>query len=487
MTGFTMRIKPTSLKELSDIVALVRPGPLEALTEDGKTTMTEAYIARKSGLQKVTYAHPDMEPILKDTFGVAVYQEQLQQMFIDLAGYSPEDADYLREVLSKKKKQEMEKSLPELRQRLKDRGWTEAQQEVFIGLCISSSAYSFNRSHSAAYGSVGYWCAFLKHFFPLEWWTGVLLYAKIDDIKSEYAHCVKEFLEMPHINGPTDSFDLFDGKIHAPLYLIDGIGDVAAKSIKNEHENHGVFSSLQNFFERINKRAVNQTVFHQLIICDAFKKIEPNKSPKELLNEYHYLRKVSSIKLGEGKSGLDLTEAVLKYKKKETETGHTLDVPELYMSEIDLEVNRLKSMPIYRLDVHKNFQTALEHHGMIIDKDYTTYMPSAGSPRILIFKNTKQIEKIKDRLGKNTFGWVGLVQDSEVFRYTDRKSGKQVAAMKLFIANDGDVIEAILWPDTKDRYLSLIKKDRLIFVSGTVKESREPGKWSISIQDLSVL
>ena len=487
MTGFTIRIKPSSLQELSDIVALVRPGPLEALIEDGKTTMTEAYIARKNGLQKVTYAHPDMEPILKDTFGVAVYQEQLQQMFIDLAGYNSEDADYLREVLAKKKKQEMEKSLPELRQRLKDRGWTDAQQEVFIGLCISSSAYSFNRSHSAAYGSVGYWCAFLKHFFPLEWWTGVLLYAKIDDIKTEYAHCVKEYLEMPHVNGPSDTFELFEGKIHAPLYLIDGIGDVAAKSIKNERENRGAFNSLQNFFERIDKRSVNQTVFHQLIICDAFKKIEPNKSPKELLNEYHYLRKVSSIKLGDGKHGSELAEAILKYKKRESEKGQSLDVPELYASEIDLEVNRLKSMPIYRLDVHNNFRSALEHFGMIVDKDYTTYMPSTDSPRILIFKNTKQIEKIKDRLGKNIFGWVGLVQDSEVFRYTDRKSGKQVAAVKLYIANDGDVIESILWPDMKDRYLSVIKKDRLIFVSGTVKESREPGKWSISIQDLKVL
>jgi DNA polymerase III alpha subunit len=449
--------------------------------------MTEAYIARKNGMQKVTYAHPDMEPILNDTFGVAVYQEQLQQMFIDLAGYTSEDADYLREVLAKKKKQEMEKALPELRQRLRDRGWTEAQQEVFIGLCISSSAYSFNRSHSAAYGSVGYWCAFLKHFFPLEWWTGVLLYAKIDDIKKEYAHCVKKYLELPHVNGSSDVFELKDGKIHAPLYLIDGIGDAAVRAIRMERERGGKFKNMQDFFERIDKRAVNQTTFHQLILCDAFKNIEPDKRPKDLLAEYHYLKKVTSLKLGEGKKGSDLLDAVSKFKKKESEKGVTLDIPILYSNEIELEINRLKALPIYRLDVHHNFKSALEHFGMMIDSGATTYKAMANSPSTLVFRNTRQIEAMTEHLGRNIFGWAGLLQESDAFRYTDRRENRQVSALKLYIANDGDVLEAILWPDLKEKYAKAIKDNKIIIVFGTIKASREPGKWSMSIQELRTI
>jgi DNA polymerase III alpha subunit len=106
--------------------------------------MTEAYVKRRNGSMPVVYAHPDMEPILKDTYGVAVFQEQLQQMFQDLAGYSSEEADYIRELVSKKKLQDMEKIIPELKERLTARGWTQEQAQVFVNLCLSSAKYSFN-------------------------------------------------------------------------------------------------------------------------------------------------------------------------------------------------------------------------------------------------------------------------------------------------------------------------------------------------------
>jgi DNA polymerase III alpha subunit len=144
-------------------------------------------------------------------------------------------------------------------------------------------------------------------------------------------------------------------------------------------------------------------------------------------------------------------------------------------------------MPIYRLDVHYNFRSALEHNGFMVDREFTTFKSSANSPGILVFRNTRQINNIRERLGRNLFGWIGLLQDSDVFRYTDRKLGKQVSATKLHIANDGDVIEAVLWPDMKDKYSKAIKENKLIFVIGTIKESREPGKWSMSIQELKVL
>lgn len=144
LTAFCKRIRPRSLRDLSALVSLVRPGPLTALIEDGKTTMTEAYISRRDGDSPVTYVHPGLEPILKDTYGIAVYQEELQQIFSELAGYSPEEADQIRELIAKKKKQDMEKTLPEIRSRLKDRGWTDDQTQVLINLCISSASYSFN-------------------------------------------------------------------------------------------------------------------------------------------------------------------------------------------------------------------------------------------------------------------------------------------------------------------------------------------------------
>lgn len=482
MTGFTVRIKPSRLSELSDIVALVRPGPLAALLEDGKTTMTEAYIGRKAGILPVTYAHPDMEPILKDTFGVMVYQEQLQNMFMILAGYTLEEADYLREVLAKKKRQDMEKALPDLRRRLEERNWNETQIQVFVGLCISSSAYSFNLAHSAAYGTVGYWCAWMKHYYPLEWWTSVLRFSKMEDIRSTYAKIVKDYLVMPHVNGPSDDFDLIGEEIHAPMYLIEGIGTASINQIRDERQARGDFLSLQDFFERVNKRIVNQNVFHQLIICDTFKKVEPGKTPKMLLEEYHYLKKVVTLKAGEGQTGEILRKAISAYKEKEEKTGKRLEVPELYMDSIDLEITRMKAMPIYKLDVHDHFQELLRASGFMIAPDRTTYRTPNGIS-IHVLRNVQEIERNKAHLARNPACWIGLLQEVDTFRYKDKKTGKMVTALKMQIANDGDVIEAIVWPNLYEQ-IGKPKENKLVAVFGNIRESREPGKWSLTVDKM---
>jgi DNA polymerase III subunit alpha len=166
LTAFCKRVKPQNLRDLSAIVALVRPGPLTADTgipmdEEKNYTMTEAFIARRDGKLDVTYVHPGLEPILKETHGVAVYQEQLQQIFSDLAGYTPEEADQIRELIAKKQKQDMERQLPEIRRKLAERGWTEAQIQVLVDLCVASASYSFNKAHSASYATVAYQCMFI--------------------------------------------------------------------------------------------------------------------------------------------------------------------------------------------------------------------------------------------------------------------------------------------------------------------------------------
>jgi DNA polymerase-3 subunit alpha len=358
MTGFTKRIKPKSIMDLSDIVALVRPGPLTADTGEktlkGNTlTMTEAYIARRHGKIPVNYAHPGMEPILKDTFGVAVYQEQLQQMFSDLAGYSPEEADAMREMLAKKKKAEVEKAIPELRKRLAERGWKDNQIDVFVSLCIASSAYSFNRAHSASYGMVAYMCSYLKTKFPLEWWCSVLGGASLDDIREKgYARTLLRdgILQLPHVNGPTDTFRLVDGMVHAPLYLIDRVGDAACVEIQRARGNIP-FTSFQDFYERVAGRGVNEAVFHNLIICGAFDTIEKKASTQRLIEDYHYFKKVNSLKIGKNpddtpKRGAELLAAVDIYKKKEIEKNVKLSVEEMYLDTLQIEIRRVNALPI---------------------------------------------------------------------------------------------------------------------------------------------
>jgi len=143
LTDFCRRTAPRSVADISALVALVRPGPLDAEVEPG-LTMAEAYVKRRAGEIPVKYPHPDMEQLTSETYGIILYQEQLQKAFSILADYSPEDADYFREVLAKKKAQEVQGHFPKIREKLAARGWNDVQVQTFIDACTAASRYSFN-------------------------------------------------------------------------------------------------------------------------------------------------------------------------------------------------------------------------------------------------------------------------------------------------------------------------------------------------------
>jgi DNA polymerase-3 subunit alpha len=521
MTTQTKRIKPRRLMEMSDVVAIVRPGPLKAVIEDGKTTMADAYIKRKHGEMPVTYAHPDMEPILRRTYGVAVYQEDLQRMFSDLAGYSAQEADEIRELIGKKKRQEMEKAIPELRRRLAARGWTDGQTTVFVDLCIASSSYSFNRSHSAAYGLLAYQSAFLKHHFPLEWWTAVLQNAKVEDIREKgYARALKDVLALPHVNGPTDTFELRDGKVHAPIYLVDRIGDSACAAIKQARETGGDFKSFQDFFERAK---VNKTVITHMILVGGFDQIEPGRTAQDLLQEYALLSRASELKkYGAGKTGPELMLAAAQYAiAVESGEEKAVEVPYSEMGGIEVEKLRLDLLPIYRLNVVDRFRSILQKQLLIGHDGGATYSGPLVGRSIPVVTRVSQAEEHYQEFGASReappVAWVGIVKSRDPFEYQDKKTKKKVQALRTIVANDGDEIECILWPDLYEKFRRIetirqegktvsevLREDfegnkglkwltdstgkelkcSLALFAGVVKPSRDPGKWSMSVTEV---
>jgi DNA polymerase-3 subunit alpha len=519
MTTYAKRIKPKSLMDLSDVVAIVRPGPLKAVIEDGKTTMAEAYIDRRDGKMPVTYAHPDMEPILKGTRGIAIYQESLQSLFSELAGYSLEEADEIRELIGKKKKQEMEKILPELRKRLAARGWSENQSQVFVDLCVASASYSFNRAHSAAYGLLAYQSAFLKHHFPLEWWTAVLQNAKVEDIRDKgYARALKDILVLPHVNGPTETFELKDGRVHAPLYLIRQLGDAAGANIKRAREIGGDFVSLQDFFERAN---VSKTVITHLILVGGFDQIEPGRIAQDLLREYALLARASELKgYGQDKTGVELTTAAAMYAiAAEAGQEKQLEVPFVEIGGIEIEKLRMSFLSIYRVNILERFRPLLQKF-LLISGDNATYSGVVGRS-IPVLTQVSQVEEhfLRHGVGINALlvAWVGIVKEREVFEYTDKKTKQKVKAVRVIVANDGDELECLIWPDMYQKlqrveafrkegktFEDVLKEDyegnkgliyfanatgkelscSLILFVGVVKPSRDPGRWSMGVVEV---
>ena len=480
MTVFCKRVKPTLIAHISDIVALDRPGPLDALIEDGKTTMAEAYILRKQGKMPVAYTHPDLEPILKTTFGVFVYQEQLQRAFSDLAGYSAEDADYFREILAKKKKQEAETHFPTIREKLKSRGWTPEQTQVFINAVNAASQYSFNLAHSAAYALNAYICAFLKYFCPTEWWCAVLNNAAVDEIKEKgYDREVRDIFVMPHVNGAVNGFQLKQGRIYAPLYLLDGVGPGAAQAIQ-ECRGAQDYASFIDFFDRAKHRAINSRVITQLILCGSFAGID-DSDPRKLLTAYYYLGRISGLKAGRGKRGQALIDAAAVYQSEHPSEA-LANIPEITISDILLEQRRVESLPIYRLDVHRACRATLERY-IVYRPTGSAFRPdqSGNIPVLMDNQAVGSYFKQKDKPHKSAI-WCGLLESAEPFSYEDKKTGERVTALKMQVTNNGDSVECILWPDTFKQLGSPIERG-LLMVLGNIRQAREPGRYSLFVQD----
>lgn len=500
MTDFCKRVKPTSTRDIAAIVALDRPGPLDAVLEtdaSGKPiTMAEAYILRKAGMMRVTYAHPDLEPITRDTFGVLVYQEQQQRAFSEIAGYTSEEADHWREMLAKKKKQEVEKFIPELRKRLQEKGWTDEQAQVFVNACLAASQYSFNLAHAAAYAVDTYITAYLKNKHPLQWWTAVLQNAKVDHIKEkQYDRAVKDIMVLPHVNGPSTSFELIDGKIHAPLYLIDGLGDTASRGIEAAREDFfadlvqdgegevaarslSEFGSLVEFLERTKKRKVNSKVVQNLIVCGGFAQIEPDRTPQELLELHYYITRVSGLKAGKDKTGLDLVDAALAYRAQHPEEAKE-NVPYLKLNEYERESLKLDLLPIYHSDVHEVFRSMLERY---LYYDQTPpYMMLEREKIEVVLTMRDATARLRDITKRSRPAiWCGLARNGRDFSYNDKKTGARVTAHKFDVVNNGESMECVIWPNTLDQLGRPFGMGPII-VMGSLKDSKQAGQCQVFV------
>ena len=260
-------LKPTDLEDLIAMNALYRPGPMEFIPN---------YINRKHGQEEVAYPHPLLEGILKNTFGIMVYQEQIMQTAQIMAGYSLGQADVLRRAMGKKKLSEMERQREIFIQGAKDIHDIDDKKatEVFA-VMEKFAAYGFNRSHSAAYSVVAYQTAFLKANYPAEYMASVLTHNQnnIDKITFFMDECKRRSIQVlgPHINESTMNFDVNKaGQIRFGLGAIKGSGEAAVEAIVDERDKNGPFENIFEFAERVNLRSVNKKTFEALAMAGAF-------------------------------------------------------------------------------------------------------------------------------------------------------------------------------------------------------------------------
>lgn len=275
MKDLIRRIQPDCFDELTAIGALFRPGPLQS-------GMVDDFIDRKQGREKVHYFHPDIEPILKPTYGVILYQEQVMQIAQVLAGYSLGDADLLRRAMGKKKPEEMAKQRKTFISGAKKRGVDEKLSAHIFDLMEKFSGYGFNKSHSAAYALISYQTAWLKAHYPAEFMAAVLSsdMDNTDKVVSFYHECESMDLTIlpPNINISCEQFEVNEkGEIKYGLCAIKGVGLAAAKHIVLERETNGIYSDLFDFCARLNSHTVSRRAIEPLIRSGAMDVFKVNR------------------------------------------------------------------------------------------------------------------------------------------------------------------------------------------------------------------
>ncbi|MBI4773987.1 MAG: DNA polymerase III subunit alpha [Deltaproteobacteria bacterium] len=267
MKELLKRMKPACFEDVIALVALYRPGPMES-------GMIDDYVRRKHGETKVTYLLPELEPILKDTYGVIVYQEQVMQIASALADYSLGDADILRRAMGKKKPEVMAKERVRFMAGAAQKRIDRDKAAKVFDLMEKFAGYGFNKSHSAAYGLIAYQTAFLKAHHPVEFMTALLTcdMNNTDNVVKFISECREHGIPVlpPDVNESRKEFTVVGDRIRFGLAAVKNVGSGAIDSIIECREEKGSYKSIFDFCERVDLRRVNRRVIESLIKAGAF-------------------------------------------------------------------------------------------------------------------------------------------------------------------------------------------------------------------------
>jgi DNA polymerase-3 subunit alpha len=265
-------MRPDRFEDIIALVALYRPGPMANIP---------TYCARKHRMEEPEYIHPKLEPILRETFGVIVYQEQVMQAAQLLAGYTLGQADLLRRAMGKKIRSEMQQQRAHFVKGSTERGIERQQADAIFDLLERFAEYGFNKSHAAAYALVAYQTAYMKANYPVEFIAASMTLDmgntdKLSEFRSE-AERLGIKVVPPSVNRSGGAFDVEGQSIHYSLAALKGVGSQAVEAIIAARGGQR-FADLSDFAGRINPRAVNKRVLESLAAAGAFDELEPNRA-----------------------------------------------------------------------------------------------------------------------------------------------------------------------------------------------------------------
>jgi DNA polymerase-3 subunit alpha len=326
MRALLKLMKPDNFEDISAVLALYRPGPM------GANAHTD-YALRKNGIQEVIPIHPELkEPlaeILGGTYGLIVYQEQVMAVAQKLAGYSLGQADILRRAMGKKKKSELDKQFAGFSQGMQDNGYSMEAVKTLWDILLPFSDYAFNKAHSAAYGVISYWTAYLKAHYAPEYMAALL--TSVGDDKDKSAIYLNECRRMgitvlpPDVNESALNFTPVGNDIRFGMGAIRNVGVNAVEAMVAAREKEGAYTSFKDYLVKVPAVVCNKRTIESLIKAGAFDSLNHHRRALAMIHE-EAIDSVITLKRNEAIGQFDLFAG---FEEAESEASLSIEIPDL--------------------------------------------------------------------------------------------------------------------------------------------------------------
>ncbi len=443
MRDLLKKLKPDKFEDTIALLALYRPGPL-------RSGMVDDFIKRKHSVEKTRYDHPLLEPVLKDTYGIILYQEQVMRISNVLAGFSLAQADLLRRAMGKK--------IPEVIENLKKtfvdgaikNNIKQSIAEKVFGLIEYFAGYGFNKSHSAAYALISYQTAYLKANFPEEFMAALLTSEKdnTDKIARYINECKRLKIKIwpPDINESFSQFTVVgENAIRFGLSAIKNVGEGAVEAIIRARKEQGKFNSLLDFCKQVDSKATNKKVIESMIKCGAFDGFKAKRA--QLMAGAEYILNTASSMQKDKQNGQMLLFETISKKDKSDDTLPDIEewpLPQLLAFE--------KAMIGFYITAHPldQYKKMLKRYAISSISDLNT-KDKAQEEEVLV---AGILEKIKLTITK--------------------KKSEKMAIIRM--ENTESFIDVLVFPETFKQVSSLLQQDAVVVVKGKLDLKEETPK-----------
>lgn len=455
MRALLRQMRPDNFEDISAVIALYRPGPM------GMNSHTN-YALRKNGLQKIEPIHPELaEPlaeVLDETYGLIVYQEQVQKAAQILAGYSLGQADLLRRAMGKKKKEILDKEFVPFQAGMRERGYSDPAIQAVWDTLVPFAGYAFNKAHSAGYGLVSYWTAYLKANYPTEYMAALL--TSVRDDKDKSALYLGECRHMgitvlpPDVNESSANFTAVGTDVRFGLTAVRNVGANVVDAIVRAREEKGAFTSFTDFLDKVPAVVCNKRTIESLIKAGAFDSLGHPRRALLLVHE-QAVDAVIGVKRKEAEGQFDLFADL---GGDDDAVGFSVTIPDLP-------------------DWDKKQRLAFEREMLGL---YVSDHPLSGIEHVLAASADVSIATLladEARPDGSTVVLAGLVTSLQ------RKMSKQGNPWAMITLEDMEgSLEVAFFGETYLAYSTVLAEDAIVVVRGRVRRREE----SMSLQAMEV-